>query len=173
MFVTKGNVGKTGAPFSRHWISRMIMNNKMKVVVLALLLIFTGCSGSLDEALNPNADAENSVPKGGERSNRPILEGSATAGGSVSDKARHALEVLASYRRAQDPEPGQPVRYPAVVRKVWIPDHQNGSGDLVPSHYYFLEVLPERWAVQDAYELEEQLRSGSNSGSIPWTVRSR
>ena len=43
---------------------------------------------------------------------------------------------------------------------MWIPDHLNGHGDLVPAHYYFLRVLPERWAVTDAYEVEQILSNG-------------
>ena len=140
------------------------------ISVLIVTLILTGCGPSIEQALNPNQSLENSVPKGGERSNRPILEGS-SGSSSVSERARHALEVMAQYRRAKDPQPGYPVRFPAVVRKMWIPDHQNSAGDLVPSHYYFLEVLPERWAVQDAYELEQQLDSDTNSGGVPWTPR--
>ena len=125
----------------------------------------TGCSGTADDLLNPNYIPG---PQLGERSNTPILEGGAGKG-EKGDNARHALEVLGSYKRAHDPEPYYPVRQAPVVRKMWIPEHLNRSGDLIPAHYYFLEVLPSRWAVQDAFEIEKQLESESQSGAqVPW-----
>jgi hypothetical protein len=54
---------------------------------------------------------------------------------------------------------------------MWIPDHLNKSGDLVPAHYMHVRVLGDRWAVQDAFELEEQLNvntPGSSNGATPW-----
>jgi hypothetical protein len=53
--------------------------------------------------------------------------------------------------------------YPAVVRMMWIPDHLNSHGDLVPAHYYYLRVLRDRPAVTDAFELEAQLNTGAVS----------
>jgi hypothetical protein len=45
---------------------------------------------------------------------------------------------------------------------MWVPDHLNAHGDLVPAHYYYLKVKKDSWALQDAFELEAQL--GSSSG---------
>jgi len=116
--------------------------------------------------LNPFVD--NSEPQYGERTNRAIL--GETGGGGKADDARRALEVMATYRRAQTPQPYAPVRQPAEVRLMWVPDHLNKVGDLVPAHYYYLQVLPERWAVTDAFELEEQLNVDpkGNGGATPW-----
>ena len=81
-----------------------------------------------------------------------------------------AFEAMAKYRKAHTPEPAMPVIKPAVVRLMWIPDHLNRNGDLVPAHYYYLKVLSDSFAVSDAFELEEQLNGprGSNSGNIPF-----
>jgi hypothetical protein len=51
---------------------------------------------------------------------------------------------------------------------MWIPDHLNKSGDLVPAHYYYVKVLNDRWAVQDAFELEQQLGSTKEASSMPF-----
>jgi hypothetical protein len=97
-------------------------------------------------------------------------EGGSGSGGK-GDAARAALEQMATYRRAQAPEPTNPVIQPAVVRLMWIPDHLNKTGDLVPSHYYYLRVLQDRWAVTDAFELEGQLegKNGNKpSSNLPY-----
>ena len=79
---------------------------------------------------------------------------------------------MATYRRAQEPSPNDPVMQPAVVRLMWVPDHLNVHGDLIPSHYYYLKVLGDRWAVNDAFELESQLSPrGSGSSALPFTTK--
>ena len=82
------------------------------------------------------------------------------------DTARAALEHAGSYQRAHDPQPQNPVMKASVVRLMWIPDHLNKSGDLVPAHYYYVKVKKEDWAVQDAFELEGQLGNASGDGSM-------
>ena len=77
--------------------------------------------------------------------------------------ARQALEVMGTYRRAMAPQPYYPVIQPAEVRLMWIPDHLNKFGDLVPAHYYYLNVLGDRPAVQDAFEVESQLGATSKA----------
>ena len=73
-------------------------------------------------------------------------------------------------KRAHNPQPVNPVMAPAVVRLMWVPDHLNKHGDLVPAHYYYLKVLKERWVVSDAFELESQLHGpgGGSSSAIPY-----
>jgi hypothetical protein len=101
----------------------------------------------------------------GEKNDHALLEG-----GAKVEKARQALEHMASYRRAQLPQPVNPVIQPAVVRLMWIPDHVNKHGDLVPGHYYYLKVLKDRWAVTDAFELENQLGTTKDSATLPFTT---
>ena len=104
------------------------------------------------------------------RDNTALLQ--EATGGNDATNARHALEVMGTYERAQAPQPSKPVIRPAEIRLMWVPDHLNAAGDLVPAHYYYLRVLDDRWAVQDAFDLEQQLngrgRGVTSSGATPW-----
>jgi hypothetical protein len=87
------------------------------------------------------------------------------------DTARKALEAMASYQRAHHAEPVNPVINPSIVRLMWVPDHLNKAGDLVPAHYYYLKVKNDQWAVQDAFDMEAQLHTGAGaSGTIPYVI---
>lgn len=131
-------------------------------------LTASGCASQAYDVLNPYGE---DAPEGaGQRNLKTLIE--ETGGGGEADRARHALEVATTYRRAQDPQPTYPVMQPAEVRLMWVPDHLNKAGDLVPAHYYYLRVLNERWAVQDAFEIEQQLNDGSQAGSAtPWVYK--
>lgn len=132
---------------------------------LCAAALFTGCAvaGPVADELNPYGQG-NQVDSLGTRDNSAVL-GASGGGSQEGTRARHALEVLGTYRRAQAPQPVYPVIQPAEVRLMWIPDHQNIHGDLVPAHYYYLRVLNDRWAVQDAFEIESQLHGpGINYG---------
>ena len=147
-------------------------SNSFKMVGLAGVLLgsimLTGCATkvgkSVGDLLNPFDETPDTEL--GDRSSKALME---TSGGSQAQQARHALEVMGTYRSAQAPEPYYPVVQPAEVRLMWVPDHLNRAGDLVPAHYYYLKVLSDRWAVQDAFELERQLNEKSVEGSAtPW-----
>jgi hypothetical protein len=58
---------------------------------------------------------------------------------------------------------------PAEVRLMWVPDHINRLGDLVPAHYYYLRVTRDVFAVQDAFDIERELSatSGAYAGTGP------
>ncbi|HMO02716.1 MAG TPA: hypothetical protein PKD37_07100 [Oligoflexia bacterium] len=131
---------------------------------LSLLgIIFNISCAKISPVLNPFAEEPAPEALYGERSDRALNSGQAKG-----DSARKALEAMATYRRAHLPEPVNPVIQPAVVRLMWVPDHLNKNGDLVPQHYYYLKVLNDRWAVTDAFELEGQLQSGSGSSNVPY-----
>lgn len=139
------------------------------LVLAAMALFSSGCASQAADVLNPYAE---DAPDGaGQRNSNSLLE--EVGGNAESDRARHALEVMGSYRRAQDPQPTYPVIQPAEVRLMWVPDHLNRAGDLVPAHYYYLRVLNDRWAVQDAFELEQQLNEGSTGAgtATPWVYK--
>lgn len=129
----------------------------------------TGCSNTMSDVLNPYA--ENGGEDYGKRDNSAILGGD--SGSNDATNARHALEVMSQYRRTQDPQPQYPVIQPAEVRLMWVPDHINRAGDLVPAHYYFLKVLDDRWEVQDAFDLDRQLGDDSKNigGATPWVYK--
>lgn len=133
---------------------------------LGVLLLsgLTGCT-TMSQQLDPFYEPPAPNALLGEKSDRALY---GESGGG--DRARQALEAMASYRRDKTPEPVNPVIQPAVVRVMWIPDHLNRNGDLVPSHYYYLKVLSDRWAVQDAFELESQLHGPNGNSGVSSNV---
>lgn len=138
-------------------------------LLLGLSLLFaTSCANTGADLLNPFAE---DGAEYGERNSSAILGASGIE--SEESLARNALEVMGSYRRAQAPQPAYPVIQPAEVRLMWVPDHLNRAGDLVPAHYYYLKVLDDRWQVQDSFELERQLGDGSMPTSVPWVYGTR
>lgn len=136
----------------------------MKTIKLAIVLgiagSLTGCS-SMSRVLNPFYETPSEVAYLGQKNDSALNEGS---GAGKGDKARAALETMASYQRALPAQPQNPVMMPAVVRLMWVPDHLNSHGDLVPAHYYYVKVKRDSWALQDAFELEAQL-GGSTAGN--------
>lgn len=119
------------------------------------------CScNTVSNAMNPFYETPPPVALLGEMNDHALNGGS-----NNEDGARKALEQMASYKSALPPQPVNPVIQPAVVRLMWIPDHLNKNGDLVPAHYYYLKVLKDRWAVTDAFELEGQLSPNSGGSS--------
>lgn len=144
------------------------VNMRQVLVSLALMIGLTGC-GLAANQLNPYYEPPTPDAMLGDRNSNALL-----GGGSSETRARAALDSAATYQRANAPTPYNPVMQPAVVRLMWIPDHLNKSGDLVPAHYYYLKVLKDRWAVSDAFELEAQL--GSTTGdatSVPYVTEVR
>lgn len=134
-----------------------------KVLTAGLMLQLCACSSSASNVLNPFYEPPSKVALQG-NPNDHALNGQ----GEKVDTARQALEQMASYRRAQTPQPVNPVMQPAVVRLMWVPDHLNRNGDLIPAHYYYLKVLKDRWAVTDAFELESQLGPKTDSTNVPY-----
>ena len=140
------------------------MKEKITTIVAGFgaLLLLSGCytsGSSFADQLNPFADS--SSGELGERNLNALGGGGA---GKAAGEARHALEVMTSYQRTQAPQPYYPVIRPADVRLMWIPDHMNRLGDLVPAHYYYLRVTRDEPAVTDAFEIERQLNSRGPSG---------
>lgn len=127
-------------------------------VAMLFLLSTIGCAlaGPAADELNPYGEGNFIEEKG----NRDQSALTGVGGGSKEGTAaRQALEVMGSYRRALPPQPTYPVIQPAEVRLMWVPDHLDRHGNMVPANYYYLRVLNDRWAVQDAFELEYQLRN--------------
>jgi hypothetical protein len=126
--------------------------------VLAVAL--SGCS-ALGTVFNPFYERPSEVAYLGEKNDAALNN----EGAGKSVKAREALEAMGTYQRAHAPQPVNPVIQPAVVRLMWVPDHLNSHGDLVPAHYYYLKVKRDQWAVSDAFELEAQLGSTTGNAS--------
>lgn len=136
------------------------MTNVYKSILAITMLTLSGCS-TLGNVLNPFYETPSEVAYFGEKNDSALNENGAGQG----QRARQALEAMGSYQRALAPQPNNPVMQPAVVRLMWVPDHLNSHGDLVPAHYYYLKVKKESWAVTDAFELEAQLNQGGARGS--------
>lgn len=144
------------------------MNKLLVILVIGIVCGGIGCSSSRPtDVLNPFTSGDDQL---GKRDNSALLR--EATGGDDAEDARHALEVMGSYRTALAPQPTYPVIRPAEVRLMWVPDHLNAAGDLVPAHYYYLKVKDDEWAVQDAFDIEEQLngrgRGVSGSTATPW-----
>lgn len=147
----------------------------MKLIVSSLVLASSvGCSAVSDSLNIYSDDVPNEL---GVRSSDALVGGSA---GKKSEEARHALEAMGSYRQAQAPQPYYPVVRPAEIRLMWIPDHLNRLGDLVPAHYYYLRVTEDRFELQDAFDIEEQPYKRGTAGrgagegietSTPWQYK--
>jgi hypothetical protein len=144
-------------------VERFMVTNTVRYLVIgAFASLCTGC-GYAGNLLNPFYEIPPPEAYLGERSDKALL-----GEDDKGDRARAALEQMATYRRAKTPQPVDPVVQPSVVRLMWIPDHLNKHGDLVPAHYYYLKVLKDRWAVTDAFELESQLGSSKSTSNIPY-----
>lgn len=138
----------------------------MRTIYLSIAALITvgttGCA-SIGTVLNPFYDTPSEVAYFGHKNDSALNE----SGAGKADLARQAFESAGNYQRAQAPQPVNPVMQPAVVRLMWVPDHLNSHGDLVPAHYYYLKVKKESWAVTDAFELEAQLgQSTGNASSL-------
>ena len=132
--------------------------NVLSLGVLSLTV--SGCS-TLSSVFNPFAETPSEVAYFGEKNDAALN----SEGGGGTAKARQALEAMGTYQRAHAPQPVNPVMQPAVVRLIWVPDHLNSHGDLVPAHFYYLKVKRDQWAVSDAFELEAQLGSSTGNAS--------
>lgn len=143
-----------------------ITKTLFSLALLSSVSLLTGCS-SINNALNPFYEPPKPNALLGERTDA-ALNGQTQQAGS----ARQALDSLSAYQRAHLPSPNRPVMNPAIVRLVWIPDRLNRFGDLIPAHYYYLKVLPDRPAVTDAFEIEAQLNgpggATASSSGLPY-----
>jgi hypothetical protein len=149
-------------------VKSKITTTKKILAAISLSMLVSSCGWRAADNLNPFSDP--APEELGMRNSRALLDEAGGTGGEA-ERARHHLQVLGQYRAAAEPQPAYPVVQPAEVRLMWVPDRINKAGDLVPAHYYYLKVLHDRWAVQDAFELEEQLNrgSGSSGSAVPWT----
>jgi len=140
-----------------------LINNFLKILIL---IVFTSCSNSSSRFLNPYYEAPTQNALLGNPNDHALNGGS-----SSNMNARGALEALGTYRKAHLPQPVNPIIQPSVVRVMWVPDHLNSYGDLIPAHYYYLKVLDDRWALQDAFEIEQQTNTDSNSNDLPFIYK--
>lgn len=143
------------------------MNKQFHTLLMSCLALFalSGCA-KIGNSLNPFQEEPPPRAFLGDPNDHALREG-----GNHSDGARAALESISRYPKAHQPQPVNPVVQPSVVRLMWVPDHLNPQGDLVPSHYYYLKVLEDRWAVTDVFDQQKLINGSSsqNSSTIPFT----
>ncbi|MCB0328496.1 MAG: hypothetical protein KDD70_02500 [Bdellovibrionales bacterium] len=125
----------------------------------ALTCTFSGCS-QVGDTLNPFAEEPAPEALLGTPNDHLLKDE-----GSKVGTARSALQEVSRYPKAHQPQPMNPVVQPSVVRLMWVPDHLNKQGDLVPAHFYYLKVLEDRWAVTDVFD-QQKLINESNGGDI-------
>ena len=136
---------------------------KIKIILVIFLLILSACS-TVGKVVNPFYEEPSEVALGGQANDHAL-----NPDNNKAAQAREVLEKVATYQAALPPQPVNPVMQPAIVRLMWIPDHLNSYGDLIPAHYYYLKVLDDRWNLQDAFEMESQLNRGtSNTSNLPY-----
>jgi hypothetical protein len=137
-----------------------------KALLIALLAVISGCN-TVSKAINPFYESPPPEAYLGNK-NDHALNGEK----QKEEKAREALTEMGTFRPANAPAPYNPVLQPAVVRLMWVPDRLNRNGDLIPAHYYYLRVLQDRWALQDAFEINKQLSGDTpKTSGIPFTYQ--
>lgn len=139
---------------------KQVLRNTSRTLIVASLLQLSACA-SIGRIFNPFYEAPTEVAYFGNKNDEALNEG----GSGKAERARAALAAAGEAQRAHSPQPVNPVLQPAVIRLMWIPDHLNSHGDMVPAHYYYLRVLQDRFNLQDAFELESQLGGSGNSSS--------
>lgn len=139
---------------------------KIRLLIFTLSLLLFACS-TASKVINPFYEEPSDLAISGEANDDAINPKK-----NKTNDARKALESMGTYQQAHMAQPYNPVMRPAIVRLMWIPDHLNSHGDLIPSHYYYLKVLPEGWVLQDAFELESQLNATSGgSSNVPYIYK--
>jgi hypothetical protein len=137
-------------------------------IILTGLVSLSGCA-RVGNALNPFQEELPPVAYAGNPNDHALR-----SEGGNPEAAREALQEVGQYPRAHQPQPYNPVMQPAVVRLMWVPDHLNGNGDLVPAHFYYLKVLDDRWALTDVFERQKMINNaGGPASNIPFTTRAK
>ncbi|MCI5066188.1 hypothetical protein MRY87_10725 [bacterium] len=153
----EGSLRQRGRP-------RALVSPLGAAALLSAALILSGCS-RFGNSLNPFQEEPPPRAYLGKLDDSALRDG----GTSIED-ARESLEEVARYPKAHQPQPQNPVIQPSVVRLMWVPDHLNKNGDLVPAHYYYLKVLDDRWAATDVFDQEALINGQSESTtSVPFT----
>jgi len=98
------------------------------VIGAVLFLLLQACA----TAEKPQADPVAMYKKGMEEGNKSMIE-----------ELKRNLKEKNAYGYV---EPYYPLRLPPDIRKVWIVDHPNESGDLIQGHWVFMVLTPDRWA---------------------------
>jgi len=133
-----------------------------KILIISCCLLFSACT-TVGKVVNPFYEPPADVALLGQVNDHALNPTK-----NKTDTARQALAALGQHQQAHTPRPYNPVYKPAMIRLMWVPDHLNRHGDLVPAHYYYLKVKDGDWAVNDAFELEQQLGRKNDTSNLPF-----
>ena len=136
-----------------------------KILIVFCCLLFSACT-TASKAINPFYEKPSETALLGQVNDHALNPTKNKVG-----TARQSLQALGQYQQAHTPQPYNPVYKPAMIRLMWVPDHLNRHGDLVPAHYYYLKVKDGDWAVKDAFELEKQLGGKNDTSNVPFRRR--
>lgn len=125
----------------------------------ALILLLSGCSGSLPKALPealPSTTPDTLTALQAPQSVSPARSPSAASASGMSRQASVAPSAAdrkeAPILAASETTPGAaaPIRTPASVMRVWVAPWEDADGTLHGANHLFIEVLPRRWQLEDA-----------------------
>jgi hypothetical protein len=116
----------------------------IKFIVAAVFMFFLQACATVEK---PVVDPVSMYKQGMEVGNKAMVE-----------EVRKSLNQKNAYGSV---EPYDPVRLPPDIRKVWIVQHPNETGDLIQGHWIFMVVQPGRWAspLIPALHPESELRT--------------
>ncbi|MBK1621378.1 hypothetical protein CKO42_23780 [Lamprobacter modestohalophilus] len=121
----------------------------------ALILLLSGCSGSLPKTLpstTPDTltalQAPQSMVSSRSRSAASASESSGQA--SVAQSAADPGESPTSAPSESTLGAPAPIRAPASVMRVWVAPWEDADGTLHGANHLYIEVLPRRWQLDGA-----------------------
>lgn len=151
----------------------MFEYKRLAKVIITGGLAFAACactSTNATQVLNPFYEPPSEVAYLGNPNDSALHEG-----GNKEEEMRANVK-LGQYQRTHTPKPYNPVVNPSVIRLMWVPDHVNRTGDLVPAHYYYLKVKKDQWALKDAWDQQDQVdNTGTRGGAsnVPFVYQSK
>ncbi|MBK5941852.1 TraV family lipoprotein [Halochromatium roseum] len=125
----------------------------------ALILLLSGCSGSLPRALpealpstTPDTLTALQAPQSmaSSRSRSAAAASGSTGQASVAQSAADPGESTASVPSESTQGAPAPIRAPASVMRVWVAPWEDADGTLHGANHLYIEVLPRRWQLDGA-----------------------
>ena len=123
----------------------------------ALILLLSGCSGSLPNKLPevvPSTTPDTLTALQAPQSSSPSSPGGSasesTPQAAVAPSAADPKASPASAASEATPGASAPIRAPASVMRVWVAPWEDADGTLHGANHLYIEVLPRRWQLEGA-----------------------
>ncbi|MEA3642593.1 MAG: TraV family lipoprotein [Lamprobacter sp.] len=125
----------------------------------ALVLLLSGCSGSLPKALPEAVPSTRPDTLTALQAPQSMLPEQSQSGASASRMPRQASLAQSpanpkasptSAASEATPRAPAPIRAPASVMRVWVAPWEDADGTLHGANHLFIEVLPRRWQLEGA-----------------------